>query len=118
MMVFAIAQQFHDRPWPSPAGDDRVTRSLNAGNVKDGHGLIRYRRAGRSGKCSSHGVGFGFCRCERGRALVSSAQCRRRGDRGFRFDRRLALYVRDAEDDCCTRCRNKRQRRQDYSSYR
>jgi hypothetical protein len=71
IMALAVAQQFHDRAW-RPAGNDRVTRSLNAGNVGDGHGLIGARRAGRYGKCSSHGVCFGSCRCERGRALISS----------------------------------------------
>jgi hypothetical protein len=111
-MALAVAQQFHDRAWRSPAGDDRVTRSLNAGNVEDGHGLIGVRRAGR----------FSLCRCERGRALISSAQCRRRNRRrggcGSGFNRRLAPYVRDADDKCCTTCRNKRQRRHHYSAYR
>ncbi len=34
------------------------------------------------------------------------------------FNRRLSPYVRNAEDKCCTTCRNKRQRRYDYSAYR
>jgi hypothetical protein len=34
------------------------------------------------------------------------------------FKRRLAPYVRDAEDKCCTTCCNKRERRHDYSAYR
>jgi len=71
IMALAVAQQFHDRAW-RPAGSDRVTRSLNAGNVEYGHGLIGARRAGRYGKCSRHGVCFSLCRCERGRALISS----------------------------------------------
>jgi hypothetical protein len=71
-MALAVAQQFHDRAWRSPAGDDRVTRSLNAGNIEDGHGLIGVRRAGRYSKCC-YAVCFSLCRCERGRALISSA---------------------------------------------
>jgi len=46
IMALAVAQQFHDRAWRSPAANDRVTRSLNAGNVEDGHGFIGVRRAG------------------------------------------------------------------------
>jgi hypothetical protein len=64
-MALAVAQQFHDRAWRSPAGDDRVTRALNAGNVEGGHGLISVRRAGRYGKWGRHGVCFSLCRCER-----------------------------------------------------
>jgi hypothetical protein len=95
IMALAVAQQFHDRAWRSPAGNDRVTRSLNAGNVEDGHGLIGVRRAGRYGRCSRHGVCFSLCRCERGRAFISSARCRRRNRRrggcgGSSFKRRLA----------------------------
>jgi hypothetical protein len=89
IMALAVAQQFHDRAWRSPARDDRVTRSLNAGNIEDGHGLIGVRRAGRYGKCC-HGVCFSLCRC------------------GSGFNRRLAPYVGGAEDKCCTTCRNKR----------
>jgi hypothetical protein len=33
IMALAVAQQFHDRAWCSPAGDNRVTRSLNAGKA-------------------------------------------------------------------------------------
>jgi hypothetical protein len=58
IMALAVAQQFHDRAWRSPAGNDRVTRSLNAGNVEDGHGLIGVRRARRYGRCSRQGVCF------------------------------------------------------------
>jgi hypothetical protein len=120
IMGLAVAQQFHDRAWRSPAGDDRVTRSLNAGNVEDGHGLIGVRRAGRYGRCCQ--VCFSLCRCGRGRPLISSARCRRpnrrRGGCGSGFNRRLAPYVRGAEDKCCTTYRNKRQRRHNYSAYR
>ena len=28
-MALAIAQQFHNRAWRSPAGDDRVTQTLD-----------------------------------------------------------------------------------------
>jgi hypothetical protein len=73
IMVLAVAQQFHDRAWRSPAGDDRVTRSLNAGNVEDGQGLIGVRRAGRYGKWGRHSVCFRLCRRERSRAFISSA---------------------------------------------
>ena len=45
-MGLAVAQQFHDRARRSPAGDDRVTRWLNAGNVEDGHGLIGVQQRG------------------------------------------------------------------------
>jgi hypothetical protein len=119
IMALAVAQQFHDRAWRSPAGDDRVTRSLNAGNVEDGHGLIGVRRAGRYGRCCQ--VCFSLSRCERDRTLISSARCRgqnrRRDGCGSGFNRRLAPYVRGAEDKYCTTCRNKRQRRHDYSTY-
>jgi hypothetical protein len=40
IMALAVAQQFHDRARRSPAGDDRITGSLNTGNVEEGHGLI------------------------------------------------------------------------------
>jgi hypothetical protein len=73
MMALAVEQQFHDRAWRSPAGDNCVTRSLNAGNVEDGHGLIGVRRAGRYGKWGRNSVCFSLCRCERGRAFMSSA---------------------------------------------
>jgi hypothetical protein len=42
-MALAVAQQFHDCAWRGPASDDRVARSLDAGNVEDGH--IGYWRA-------------------------------------------------------------------------
>jgi hypothetical protein len=120
-MALAVAQQFHDRARRSPTGDDRVTRSFNAGNVEDGHGLIGVRRARRYGPYSRRGVCFSFCRCERSRTFVSIARWRgrnRRGcGRGFSYNRRLALYVRDAEDKGCTTSRNKRQKRHDYSAY-
>ena len=61
-MVLAVAQQFHDRAWRSPAGDDRVTRWLNAGNVEGEHGVIGIRRAGRYGKRSRLGVCLSLCR--------------------------------------------------------
>jgi hypothetical protein len=120
IMELAVAQQVHDRTWRSPAGNDRVTGWLNTGNVEDGHGLVDLRRTGRYSKCGPHGVGFSLCCCEW--ALISSARCRRRNRRhgscGSGLNRRLGPYVRDADDKCCTTCRNKPQRRHNYSAYR
>jgi hypothetical protein len=111
IMGLAVAQQFHDRAWRGPAGNDRVTRLLNAGNVEGGHGLIGLRRARRTSKCSPHGVCFSLHRGERGRALISSGRCRRRNRRrgscGSGFDRWPAPHVRDADEKYCTECRNK-----------
>jgi hypothetical protein len=122
IMGLAVAQQFHDRAWRGPAGNDRVTRLLNAGNVEGGHGLIGLRRTRRYSKCSPHGVCFSLHRSERGRALISSARCRRRnrrrGSRSSGFNRWPAPHVRDADEKYCTACRNKSQRRHNYSAYR
>jgi hypothetical protein len=115
--ALAVSQQFHNRAWRCPASDDCVTRSLNAGNVEDRHRLIGDRRASRNGKFSCHGVCFSLRRCERGRALISSARCRWRNRRrrgcSARFNLWLAPYVRDAEDKRCTTCCNKRDGRHD-----
>jgi hypothetical protein len=50
IVEFAVAQQFHNRGGRSPAGENRVTRFVNACNVEDGHELIAaVRRAGDRG---------------------------------------------------------------------
>jgi len=62
-MKLAAAQQFHASTWRSPAGDDGVTRWLNAGNVEDGL-VADARRAGRNGEYRRQIVFFRLGSCE------------------------------------------------------
>jgi hypothetical protein len=121
IMALAVAQQFHDRAWRSPAGDDRIARLLNARNVEGGYGLI-IRRARRYGKCGRGSRCFGLCRCRHGQARISIARRRRqgrcRGDCGAGFNRRLAPQVVDTEEKRGTTDGDKRRRRRNYSAFR
>jgi hypothetical protein len=62
-MGLAVAQQFHNRAWRSPAGDDCIARSLNAGNVENGIGLIGDRQVWRYGKLRCPSLCFSLRRC-------------------------------------------------------
>jgi len=55
IMEFAVAQQFHSSPWPSRAGDNRVTGSPNERNVEGRlDPLTAARRAWLNGKYGCH----------------------------------------------------------------
>jgi hypothetical protein len=120
--ALAVAQQVYNRTRGRPSGDDRIASSFRAGNVKRGYGLIRGEGAWRSGKFDCNGRCFGWGRCERGRALTPHDRCRLRGGRrwsdGIRFNQLLVLYLRDAENKCCTTCRDKYGSRRNDFCYR
>lgn len=127
IVVFAVEQQFHRRTRGSPAGDNRLTRWLNAGNVEGGNGFIGIRRAGRCGRRGRQGVRLIQCHRERGRAFIviavissagSGRRHRRRGGCGCDFNGRLGPHVRNAQEKCCSTRRNKYQGRHDDSGYR
>jgi hypothetical protein len=66
IVELAVAQQFHDRAWRSPAGNNRVTRWLNPGNVEDGREpIVGVQRAARNVKwCRADGcISLRGCEC-------------------------------------------------------
>jgi hypothetical protein len=74
--ALAVSQQFNGCARRRSAGNDRVTGSLNAGNIEGGFrsGGIGLRRRNR--KLGRQGIRVSLRRCESCRALVSILRCR------------------------------------------